>query len=113
MKEYKIITLTPTTQSTVKSMEGYIKSCETDLNKLAREGWKLVCTESIPQQEMSNLIIFMEREVSETRHLTREEEHSLENVISNSLDVYIEHDRIDLPNNKILSDPPSNNFTID
>ncbi len=99
MKEYKIITLTPTTNNPVKTMEGYIKSCETDLNKLAKEGWKLVCTESIPQQELSNLILFMEREASEGQLLVQEESNEIPETISVAQEVYIEHDPISLGKN--------------
>lgn len=99
MKEYKIITLTPTTSSCVSTMEGYIKSCETDLNKLAKEGWKLVCTESIPQQELSNLILFMEREATEDHLHAKKEKHEILESISRSEEIYLEHDPISLPKN--------------
>lgn len=97
MREYKIITLTPTSNSTLKSMEGYIKSCETTLNKLAKEGWKLVCTESIAQQDMSNLIVFMAREISEVDASIKAAEHEIPQSLSESMDAFVDN-----PNPKSL-----------
>ena len=100
MKEYKIITLTPTSNSTVKSMEGYVRSCENSLNKLAKDGWRLVCTESISQQEMSNLILFMEREAQEVASEILYRRHSIPEEMAETPDVLIEHPNpVRLPKN--------------